>query len=54
MTDLTLHDRLVALQTTEELERKARKAATKDTWTQEDIDLARRQAQELHASLKWI
>lgn len=42
---MNLHERLIAKQTEEELERKANKARRKDLiWTQEEIDAARRVA----------
>ncbi len=35
---MTLHERLIALQSDEELERKAKKAFSKKFWSQEEID----------------
>lgn len=51
--EIGLHHRLVALQTEEELERKAKKAATRLFWTQEEIDHIRRRAERLSRQLKW-
>ncbi len=49
-----VHARLVALQTTEELRRKAELSKERARrWTQEEIDLAWRLADELHSALKW-
>lgn len=45
------HNRLIAKQSTSELRRKQQKARQKGLWTQEDIDLADREAGELHAKL---
>jgi hypothetical protein len=43
-----LHHRLVALQSDEELERKARKAVTRSNiWTQEELDAADREADRM-------
>lgn len=53
MTD-ELHKRLVDRQSLDELKRKQRKAQTKHYWTQEDIDLANREAKRLHERLRWL
>ena len=50
---MNLHERLIALQPTAELARKQRKAWTKHYWTQEDIDHAKRWADEMHEKLQW-
>lgn len=48
MNAADLHGRLIAKQTVQELERKARKAVTRsNVWTQEELDAADRQAYEL-------
>jgi hypothetical protein len=52
-TPMTLREKLIALQSTEELERKARKARRRSIWTQEEIDAARRAARELYELLNW-
>lgn len=50
----TTHARLVARQSTTELERKAGKAARRQRiWTQEDFDAAERVATELCERLQW-
>ncbi len=48
---VVLHDRLVDKQSTDELRRKQRVARRKGFWTIEDIDLAHREAREIHAKL---
>jgi hypothetical protein len=49
MATLTLHERLIARQSDAELERKAAKAWMRKgkLWTQEEIDAADREAQQL-------
>lgn len=42
----SLHERLIAIQSIEELERKRWKARRRGFWTQEDIDLAERKADQ--------
>lgn len=49
--DIALHRRLVSLQPTDELKRKADKARTAKYWTQEEVDYARRLGNELHERL---
>ena len=51
MTDANLHERLIARQTDEELERKADKACMRrgKLWTQEELDAADREAEKLAA-----
>lgn len=45
---MNLHERLIARQSDEELERKARKAVCKSNiWTQEELDAADREAHHL-------
>lgn len=41
-----LHARLIARQTTAELERKAKKARPKGYWSQEEVDMSYRMADE--------
>ena len=53
MAEAELHERLVALQPDEELRRKAEKARQRGIWTQEDIDLANREAKRLLEWLRW-
>jgi hypothetical protein len=51
---MTLHERLVALQSDKELERKAKKARERaNLWTQEELDAADREAKRLHEALTW-
>lgn len=50
---MALHERLVALQSTENLRRKSVKARRKGFFTVEDIDYARRWAKELGEQIKW-
>jgi hypothetical protein len=52
-SEINIHDRLVAKQTTEELARKQRKARRRAFLTPEDIDLSERQAFELMGRLLW-
>ena len=47
-----LHKRLIAKQSLEELKRKAYKADQKGIWTQEWIDYADREAEELYQFFK--
>jgi len=47
-----LHERLVALQSTDELRRKREKAWRKGIWTQEDIDYADRAGGELYEKFR--
>jgi hypothetical protein len=50
-----LHNRLVALQTDEELRRKADKARERSNlWTQEELDWARRRAERLACELRGL
>ena len=51
----SLHERLVALQSTEELKRKADKAAQLKAklWTQEELDYCDRQGLELALAMGW-
>ena len=49
-----LHKRLIDRQPIEELLRKQMKAQTKHHWTQEDLDLADREAKELHGALNFV
>lgn len=51
-TPANLHAALVAKQSTAELARKQAKAACRGIWTREDLDLARRKADELSAALE--
>ena len=46
-----LHDRLIARQSTEELERKAAKASRRNIWTKEDVDFAYRRGAEIADAL---
>jgi hypothetical protein len=48
----SLHARLVALQSDEEIERKATKATHRGKWTVEELDSVDRRAQRLHARLR--
>ena len=48
-----VHKCLIKHQTIEELRRKQRKAQSKGFWTQEDIDLAEREAEEICNILHW-
>lgn len=50
---MTLHERLIQRQSKAELERKQRKAARRGIWTQEDMDLADVEADELWRSIHW-
>ena len=43
----TVHERLIELQSIDELKRKATRASRKDIWTVEDIDYATRASREL-------
>ena len=48
-----LHQRLIALQSDEELQRKAKKARERaNLWSQEELDAADREAKRLYESLK--
>ncbi len=47
-----LHKRLVALQSTEELRRKAERARGK-LWSQEELDYAERRGEEIAKALIW-
>jgi hypothetical protein len=49
-----LHERLVGLQSTDELARKQKKAMTKHYWTQEDLDWTERYGRELQASIIFV
>lgn len=49
-----LHERLIALQTKEELERKQRKAQRAGWWTVEDLDLAKRNALMIGKRIGWL
>jgi hypothetical protein len=56
VVDKNLHDRLIELQSIEELERKAAKAASNrpgGLWTQEEIDWIKRRADEMLKRLSW-
>ncbi len=49
-----LHKRLVALQPTEELKRKAEKSRERaNVWTHEELDYASRRGKELSEALIW-
>jgi hypothetical protein len=48
-----VRERLVALKTTDELDRQAFKARRQAHWTQEDLDCARRHAEEIMRALNW-
>jgi len=51
---VSVHERLIERQSTDELARKQAKARQRGIWTQEDIDLARRRAEELMEILRWV
>jgi len=53
---MTLHERLVEMQSDEELERKCKKASGRNAkryWQQEELDLAYRRAKRLSDNLRW-
>lgn len=50
----SLHERLIELQSTANLLRKKVKAQRKGIWTVEDIDYARRWAQEMGEAINWV
>ena len=50
---MTVHDRLIARQPTDELRRKQIKARRRSIWTQEDVDRANREADEICSKLRF-
>lgn len=47
-----IHEKLISKQPVEELKRKQKRAKRKEYWTQEDMDLADREAEKL-SNIKW-